>query len=257
MFRGESAMEGAEEGMSAGDILVAAIDPVLTKQKQVTLRLTDGRVIGPFSVGAVRSLGVANGVIANDLEARLAAEDAFLSGLAVAYDFLARGSATEWELSRYLKRRDIPTDVANRIVHTLRERRLLDDQAVAVRMAERAAEDGRSRSQRQVEAKMLRRGVSLESVAEALQAVPFDESERALAEGRARLATLRQKSLHQREQDAERGKPRSTRDLYNRVARSLAQKGYRSGTIRSVMRRLQEDDRDDGVQNVDIDDDQY
>ena len=109
-----------------------------------------------------------------------------------AFDLLARKSWSGRELTRRLRRRGAPAEVAQAVVADLTTRGYVDDQAFARWWAEARAR-GRRVGSRRLRQELLAKGIPRE-MAEAAIAAAFEEvgeAERALEAGRRRLPGLR------------------------------------------------------------------
>ena len=125
------------------------------------------------------------------------------------------------ELAADLSARDVPDDVATRVLDRFTEVGLVDDQAYA-RLLVRTRRDSRGLARRALQEELRRKGVGDEESAAALDAITLDD-EVATAEG---LVAKRLPST--------RGMPYETR--VRRLAGLLARKGYGPGLAIRVVR---------------------
>ncbi len=141
-----------------------------------------------------------------------------------AFDLLARKSWSGRELTRRLRRRGAPAEIAQAVVADLTERGYVDDRAFARWWAEARARGRRVGSHR-LRQELLTKGIPRE-MAEAAIAAAFEEvgePERALEAGRRRLPGLL------------RGQPARAPA---RLADYLLRRGYPAATVRHAVRVL-------------------
>jgi regulatory protein len=141
-----------------------------------------------------------------------------------AFDLLARKSWSGRELTRRLRRRGAPPEIARSVVADLTARGYVDDQAFARWWAEARARGRRIGSQR-LRQELAARGIPRE-MAEAAIAAAFEEvgeAERALQAGRRRLPGLL------------RGQPARAPA---RLADYLVRRGYPPAVVRQTVRAL-------------------
>ena len=125
------------------------------------------------------------------------------------------------ELAADLAARDVPDDVATKVLDRFTEVGLVDDQAYA-QMLVRTRRDSRGLARRALQQELRRKGVGDEDASAALESVTADD-EAATAEA---LVAKRLPST--------RGLPYETR--VRRLAGMLARKGYNSGLAHRVVR---------------------
>lgn len=134
---------------------------------------------------------------------------------------LTAAPRTRAQLADDLRRRDVPDEVAERVLERFAEVGLVDDQAFAEAWV-RSRHVGRGLSRRALAHELRAKGVADETVAEAVEAVgPDDEAAAAAA-------------LVARRLPATRGLPADRR--VRRLAGMLARKGYPSGLAMRVVR---------------------
>lgn len=148
-----------------------------------------------------------------------------------AFDLLARKSWSGRDLTRRLRRRGAPAEVAQAVVADLTTRGYVDDQAFARWWAEARAR-GRRVGSRRLRQELLAKGIPRE-MAEAAISAAFEEvgeADRALEAGRRRLPALR------------RG-PGSR--VAARLSDYLLRRGYPASAVRRAVRALLADHADD------------
>ena len=128
---------------------------------------------------------------------------------------------TRAQLADDLRSRDVPDDVADRVLDRFGDVGLVDDQAFAHAWV-RTRHAGRGLARRALTSELRHRGVDDETVAEAVEAVGPDEE-------RAAATALVAKRLA-----ATRGLPAEVRT--RRLAGMLARKGYSGGLAIAVVR---------------------
>ncbi|MDQ1641262.1 MAG: regulatory protein [Actinomycetota bacterium] len=134
---------------------------------------------------------------------------------------LTAAPRTRAQLADDLVQRDVPDEVATRVLDRFTEVGLVDDEAFAQTWV-RTRHLGRGLARRALAAELRQRGVADETVSEAIEAVsPDDERASAVALVDRRLA-------------ATRGLPRETR--IRRLTGLLARKGYSGGLAMAVVR---------------------
>jgi regulatory protein len=141
-----------------------------------------------------------------------------------AFDLLARKSWSGRELTRRLRRRGAPAEIARAVVADLVARGYVDDRAFARWWAEARAR-GRRVGSRRLRQELAAKGIPRE-MAEAAIAAAFEEvgeADRALQAGRRRLPALR------------RGPPAR---VPARLADYLLRRGYPASAVRHVVRTL-------------------
>lgn len=141
-----------------------------------------------------------------------------------AFDLLARKSWSGRELTRRLRRRGAPAEIAQAVVADLIDRGYVDDQAFARWWAEARARGRRVGSHR-LRQELLTKGIP-RAMAEAAISAAFEEvgePERALEAGRRRLPSLL------------RGQPARAAA---RLADYLLRRGYPASTVRHAVRVL-------------------
>jgi len=148
-----------------------------------------------------------------------------------AFDLLARKSWSGRELTRRLRRRGAPADVAQAVVADLTARGYVDDQAFARWWAEARAR-GRRVGSRRLRQELVAKGIPREMIDAAIAAAfeEVGESERALEAGRRRLPALRRG-----------GAARAPA----RLADYLLRRGYPASAVRHVVRVLLAEQGDD------------
>jgi regulatory protein len=128
---------------------------------------------------------------------------------------------TRAELATTLRERNVPDDVARRVLDRFEEVGLIDDRVFA-RMWVESRQRGRSLSGRALRSELLRKGVPVQVIDDALELVtPEDE----LAAARE-VATRKARSVV--------GLPRATQ--VRRLSGALARKGYGPGLTAQVVR---------------------
>lgn len=148
-----------------------------------------------------------------------------------AFDLLARKSWSGRELTRRLRRRGAPADVAQAVVADLTTRGYVDDQAFARWWAEARAR-GRRVGSRRLRQELLAKGIPRE-MAEAAISAAFEEvgeADRALEAGRRRLPGLLRGSG---------GRAAA------RLSDYLLRRGYPASAVRQAVRTLLTDRADD------------
>ena len=141
-----------------------------------------------------------------------------------AFDLLARQSWSGRELTRRLRRRGAPAEIAQAVVADLTARGYVDDQAFARWWAEARA-SGRRVGSRRLRQELAAKGIPRE-MAEAAIAAAFEEvgeTERALEAARRRLPGL-----------LRGGGPRAAA----RLAVHLLRRGYPASAVRQAVRTL-------------------
>jgi len=141
-----------------------------------------------------------------------------------AFDLLARKSWSRAELTRRLKRRGAPDDIARAVVAELTERGYLDDADFARWWAEaraRGRKVGSVRLRRELAARGIPATLAAAAVGAAFESTP--ESERAMEAARRRLPTL----LRRHPERA----PARLRDY-------LLRRGYPAAAVIAVIKRL-------------------
>lgn len=141
-----------------------------------------------------------------------------------AFDLLARKSWSGRELTRRLRRRGAPAEVAQAVVAELTARGYVDDQAFARWWAEARAR-GRRVGSRRLRQELVAKGIPREMIDAAIAAAfeEVEESERALEAGRRRLPALL------------RG---GTGRAPARLADYLLRRGYPASAVRQAVRAL-------------------
>jgi regulatory protein len=148
-----------------------------------------------------------------------------------AFDLLARKSWSRAELTRRLKRRGAPDDIARAVVAELTERGYVDDAAFARWWAEaraRGRKVGSARLRRELAARGIPATLAAAAVAAAFEETP--EAERAMEAARRRLPAL----LRRHPERA----PARLRDY-------LLRRGYPAAVVIAVTKRLLADRMDD------------
>jgi regulatory protein len=143
---------------------------------------------------------------------------------------------TRAQLATTLRERDVPDDVAQRVLDRFEEVGLIDDRLFAQMWVE-SRQAGRLLSARALAAELRRRGVADELVREAIGAVsPDDELDaaRQIAQRKARGTT---------------GLPRATQ--VRRLTGALARRGYGPGIAAQVVREVLDADASDEGDDVD------
>jgi regulatory protein len=125
------------------------------------------------------------------------------------------------ELAADLAARDVPDEVATRVLDRFTEVGLVDDQAYA-QLLVRTRRDSRGLARRALQQELRRKGVGEEESAAALDGITFDDE----------VATA--EALVARRLPSTRGLPYETR--VRRLAGLLARKGYGSGLALRVVR---------------------
>jgi regulatory protein len=141
----------------------------------------------------------------------------------VALDLLARKPWTRRDLTRRLRRRGAPADVAEAVVADLEARGYVDDQAFATTWAESRARDrGLGRGRLRVE--LLARGIARPLVEAAIEHAfeDTDELTRARAAAARRLAAL----------------PGAPGQAARRLHDYLCRRGYPGAVVRQVVRAV-------------------
>jgi regulatory protein len=149
-----------------------------------------------------------------------------------AFDLLARKSWSGRELTRRLRRRGAPADVAQAVVADLTARAYVDDRAFARWWAEARAR-GRRVGSRRLRQELLAKGIPRD-MADAAIAAAFEEvgeADRALEAARRRLPGLLRGS----------GGARAAA----RLADYLLRRGYPASAVRRAVRTLLSDRADD------------
>jgi regulatory protein len=95
-----------------------------------------------------------------------------------ALGYLARQAQTASQIKRYLERRGVAPEVADRVVRRLEEKGFVDDAAYARRWLERRVKTGRT-SIRQAVWELKCRGVAPDVIEEVLAELPDNEEEKA------------------------------------------------------------------------------
>lgn len=148
-----------------------------------------------------------------------------------AFELLARKSWSGRELTRRLRRRGAPVEVAQTVVADLVARRYVDDQAFARWWAEARAR-GRRVGSRRLRQELLAKGIPRE-MADAAIAAAFEEvgeAERAIEAARRRLPAL--------------GRGRAAR-APARLADYLLRRGYPAAAVRQAIRTVLADHGED------------
>ena len=141
-----------------------------------------------------------------------------------AFDLLARKSWSGRELTRRLRRRGAPAEVAQAVVADLTDRGYVDDREFARWWAEARAR-GRRVGSRRLRQELAAKGIPRE-MADAAIAAAFEEigeSERALQAGRRRLPALLR---------------RQPSRAPARLAEYLLRRGYPASAVRAAVRAL-------------------
>jgi len=136
---------------------------------------------------------------------------------------LTMTARTRSELASTLAKREVPVDVANRVLDRMSEVGLIDDAAYAQEWV-RQRQQGRGLARRALANELRRKGVDDELALEALAQVS-DDTERASAF-----------ALAERKARASRGQPHDKR--VRQLVGMLARKGYGSGVAFSVVREV-------------------
>lgn len=148
---------------------------------------------------------------------------------------LAMGPRTEAQLRQAMARRNVPTEVADRLVARFVEVGLIDDAQYAADLVHSQAAAG-GLSRRRVQHKLRQKGVAAETVAAAVAQID-PEDERASALDLARRRAGRMTALD----------PATRR---RRLAGVLARRGYSSEIVfTAVAEALAEDQPEDGQQD--------
>ena len=148
--------------------------------KVLAARLRRGQHLGPHEV------------------ARLEADDAVEQGVERCLSLLARRPRARRELDDYLRRRGLEAAVRDAALARLVERGLVDDAGFARTWVENRSAF-RPRSRRALAAELWRKGVSVESAAQALAEVDDESAARSAARGYARrMSGLERKEFFQR-----------------------------------------------------------
>ena len=146
---------------------------------------------------------------------------------------LTMAPRTRAQLANDLRSRDVPEDVATRVLDRFSEVGLVDDEAFAQAWV-RSRHAGRGLSRRALAHELRHRGVDDETVAEAVDAIGPEEERAAACDIVARRL------------QSTRGLPYEAR--VRRLAGMLARKGYSSGVALGVVREAlaHEDDPESG-----------
>lgn len=152
-----------------------------------------------FSLAKVLAAGLRRGQHLGPHEmARLEADDAVEQGVERCLSLLARRPRARRELDDYLRRRGLEAAVREAALARLVERGLVDDAGFARTWVENRSAF-RPRSRRALAAELWRKGVSVESAAQALAEVDDESAARSAARGYARrMSGLERKEFFQR-----------------------------------------------------------
>lgn len=149
---------------------------------------------------------------------------------------LTMAPRTRAQLADDLRSRDVPDEVAGRVLDRFGEVGLVDDEAFAHAWV-RSRHAGRGLSRRALIHELRHRGVDDETVADAVEAISPDAERAAAAD------------LVARRLPASRGLPRDAR--MRRLAAMLARKGYSSGLAMAVIRDALAAEQDGDAAGVD------
>lgn len=218
-----------------------------------------GESAGIFHISSLIELNIGSGsVLTPEVLEALRAADLHRAARDKALGYLATKDRTAAEVARYLNRRPRPgfaNAVVRAVVDELRGEGLLNDRALADRLADQAAARSvRGESRRMILGRMRRRGIRLQDAREALDDRPVDELPGALALARRKLAEMDRKVKRTDGQtgDEVTASLPSHGDAYLRnrkrrdaLAGYLARRGYASATIRKVIGELLGDPAED------------
>ncbi len=154
---------------------------------------------------------------------------------AIALRQLTAAPRSRAQLAEAMARRDVPTEVANRVLDRFTEVGLVDDAEYA-RMLVRTRHAERGLSRTALATELRRRGIDAPTAAEALGEVDADDEESA-----ARALVVRKLT-------ATRGLDRQTR--LRRTYAALGRKGYPPGLVAGLVREVLADEGEEDVPDL-------